>query len=157
MGSIDSPEGPPPPADALFSMDWVEKTAAPSGRGGAQLGPSPKDFYTLDAPGFIFSAPSVVIEEMFARSLFGLPSSMKVTSYSLSDTYTFSLEVISSHVTLHCVYRVLSSMEALLSSYLTRTVSFFWECSRRRLPQIMSTMWISQHSVVCSLCSCVSQ
>ena len=82
--TIDFIEGPPPPADALFSMDWVEKTAAPLGRGAAQSGPAIKDFYTMDAPGFIFSAPSVVIEEMFARSLFGLPSSMKVIMLSLS-------------------------------------------------------------------------
>lgn len=61
-------------------MDWVEKTVAPSGRGGSQIVSAPKDFYTLDSPGFIFSVPAVVIEEMFVRSLFGLPANMKVTS-----------------------------------------------------------------------------
>lgn len=75
------PEGPSPPPDALFSMDWVEKTVAPSGRGSnlpAAAAVAPKDFYAMDSPGFIFSAPAVVIEEMFVRSLFGLPPSMKV-------------------------------------------------------------------------------
>lgn len=71
-------DGPAPPPDALFSMDWVEKTVAPSGRGISQIVSAPKDFYTLDSPGFIFSVPAVVIEEMFARSLFGLPLNMKV-------------------------------------------------------------------------------
>jgi hypothetical protein len=73
-------DGPSPPPDALFSMDWVEKTVAPSGRGSSQIVSAPKDFYTLDSPGFIFSVPAVVIEEMFARSLFGLPANMKVAS-----------------------------------------------------------------------------
>ena len=72
-------EGPAPPPDALFSMDWLERIMAPSGRGGVQAPVAPKDFYTLDAPGFIFSAPAAVIEEMFARSLFGLPANMQVS------------------------------------------------------------------------------
>jgi hypothetical protein len=59
-------------------MEWVEKTVALNGRGSSQPVAAPKDFYALDSPGFIFSAPAVVIEEMFARSLFGLPPSMKV-------------------------------------------------------------------------------
>lgn len=72
-------EGPAPPPDALFSMDWLERIMAPSGGRGAQAAAAPKDFYTLDSPGFIFSAPASVIEEMFARSLFGLPANMQVT------------------------------------------------------------------------------
>jgi hypothetical protein len=59
-------------------LEWVEKTVAPNGRGSSLPVAALKDFYALDSPGFIFSAPAVVIEEMFARSLFGLPPSMKV-------------------------------------------------------------------------------
>jgi hypothetical protein len=77
---------PPPNADALFSMDWIEKSLSLPKFGGLGLPgalpqfqqyETPKDFYNLDHPGFIFAAPPPVIEEMFARSLFGLPAVMK--------------------------------------------------------------------------------
>ena len=94
---IPNIDGTPPPTDVLFAKEWIETNTAQSGRGGDRGGgggggsgsgmmsgsgpgsvTTTKDFYNQDLPGFIFSAPGVVIEEMFARSLFGLPTSMKV-------------------------------------------------------------------------------
>eukprot|EP00596_Hydrurales_sp_CCMP1899_P010005 CAMPEP_0119048116 /NCGR_PEP_ID=MMETSP1177-20130426/57037_1 /TAXON_ID=2985 /ORGANISM="Ochromonas sp, Strain CCMP1899" /LENGTH=612 /DNA_ID=CAMNT_0007023573 /DNA_START=89 /DNA_END=1927 /DNA_ORIENTATION=+ len=75
---------PPPHSDALFSMDWIEKSLSLPKFGGLGGGDqkfpqfeAPKDFYNLDHPGFIFAAPPPVIEEMFKKSLFGLPAIMK--------------------------------------------------------------------------------
>jgi hypothetical protein len=68
--------------DQLFSPAWVEKITSTVGQmdrrnplpgvGGAfgavaGLAPVPKDFYTLDFPGFVFSAMTHVIDEMIGR------------------------------------------------------------------------------------------
>jgi hypothetical protein len=87
------------PPDILFAPDWVERAAiAPTERGGGynrnkqyghQLhnsaghssmynvgGGSSIEFYTGDLPGFVVCAATPVVEEMFRRSLFGLPPQM---------------------------------------------------------------------------------
>ena len=84
---VRTPEDRPPPSESsLFSLDWIEM-ATSTGLGGTKPGgtygpsggvaPVANDFYKGELPGFIFKAPSLVIEEMFARSMFGLPAMMK--------------------------------------------------------------------------------
>lgn len=154
-------DGPAPPPDALFSMDWVEKTVAPSGRGGNQIVSAPKDFYTLDSPGFIFSVPAVVIEEMFARTIFGLPANMKVAKQQIVNCSNSvrTYEVLESD----CSLILLPLPRGLLytgehpSSSSMRTAQWSWEYSKKQWVPICWTPLMQARFTANCRCSYASQ
>ena len=78
------------PPDVLFAPEWIERASlTPNDRGlivndrganamgGMSIDSSAMSFYTGSHPGFIFCATSSIVEEMFSRSLFGLPPAMQ--------------------------------------------------------------------------------
>lgn len=87
------------PRDVLFAQDWIDRAALVpsekmSGGGGynkfdrsgggkyqqqhqLQAAQSAVEFYSGDLPGFVVCAASPVVEEMFRRSVFGLPPQMQ--------------------------------------------------------------------------------
>jgi hypothetical protein len=82
------------PPDVLFAPEWVERAGVvPAEKGSYSSGGQfmkgdsfhnrqaqmrqQGDYYTGDAAGFIFCAATPVIEEMFNKSLFGLPIQMQ--------------------------------------------------------------------------------
>mmetsp|Transcript_12538 Transcript_12538/g.17210 ORF Transcript_12538/g.17210 Transcript_12538/m.17210 type:complete len:653 (-) Transcript_12538:41-1999(-) len=108
------------PRDVLFAQDWIDRAAlTPSEKmsgGGAgynkfdrsgggkyqqqqQLSAqnmlSAVEFYTGDLPGFVVCAASPVVEEMFRRSVFGLPPQMQdVTIHGNVPLFVFDSQAL---------------------------------------------------------------
>jgi hypothetical protein len=103
---VPSPPQPQPPDPSiLFSFQWIDQVflPMPAGRGGgggryndrdARQGPPSQsrpagppttaDYYTGEKPGFIVGCLTPMMNECFARSLFGLPANRKVSEIYLT-------------------------------------------------------------------------